>query len=272
MYTFDHVRITPDKQIGRHAQSGFELDYIITGRGDRILGSSREPFLEGEVVLVPPELPHQWIFDAESVDRGGYIENVSFHFPPTFPSKLAEIFPELSERMLRLRTLTEAVRYEGDARDKLVQLLAELESAAPEARSATAVSLMAELANLGETVPVGSMSRLGSAEKRLEKIRVYVHCNFARSITINDIASYAGMNRTAFCAFYKKETGKTFISALNEFRLEKAAELLRDHPEMSVSAVAESVGFESIPHFTRCFTKWKGVSPSHWRKTAIFAG
>ena len=266
MYTFDHVRITPDKQIGRHSQSGYELDYIITGRGIRTLGSVSEPFREGEVVLVPPEVPHQWEFAPEATDRGGCIENISFHFPPTFPEKLADIFLELSQKMMRLQDLTEAVRYEGAAKERLVQLLMDMDSEAPEARSAGAVSLMAEMANLGDAVRVSSISRLSSAEKRMEKIRIYVHCNYARPITIEEIASYVGMNRTAFCAFYKKKTGKTFITALNEFRLEMAAQLLQSHPEMPVSDVAESVGFGTLPHFVRCFTKWKGVSPGKWRK------
>ena len=266
MYTFDHVRITPDKQIGRHSQSGYELDYIITGRGVRTLGSVSEPFQEGEVVLVPPEVPHQWEFDPEAVDRGGYIENISFHFPSTFPEKLAEVFPELSKKMMLLQELTEAIRYNGAAKERLVQLLMEMDGEAPDARSAAAVSLMAEMANLGAAVRVSSISKLSSAEKRLEKIRIYVRCNYARPVTIEEIASYVGMNRTAFCAFYKKEKGKTFITDLNVFRLEMAAQLLRDHPEMPVSDVAESVGFGSLPHFVRSFTKWKGVSPGKWRK------
>ena len=266
MYTFDHVRITPDKQIGRHSQSGYELDYIITGRGIRTLGSVSEPFQEGEVVLVPPEVPHQWEFNPEPTDRGGCIENISFHFPPTFPEKLAEVFPELSQKMMRLQDLTEAVRYEGAAKGRLVLLLMDMDSEAPETRSASAVSLMAEMANLGDAVRVSSISKLSSADKRLDEIRIYVHCNYARPITIEEIASYVGMNRTAFCAFYKKETGKTFITALNEFRLEMAAQLLQSHPEMPVSDVAESVGFGTLPHFVRCFTKWKGVSPGKWRK------
>ena len=266
MYTFDHVRITPDKQIGRHSQSGYELDYIITGRGIRTLGSVSEPFQEGEVVLVPPEVPHQWAFDPEATDRGGCIENISFHFPPTFPEKLAEVFPDLSQKMMRLQDLTEAVRYEGEAKERLVQLLMDMDSIAPNSRSASAVSLMAEMANLGNAVRVSSISKLSSTEKRLEKIRIYVRCNYARPITIEEIAAYVGMNRTAFCAFYKKETGKTFITFLNEFRLEMAAQLLQSHPEMPVSDVAESVGFGTLPHFVRCFTKWKGVSPGKWRK------
>ena len=266
MYTFDHVRITPDKQIGRHSQSGYELDYIIIGRGIRTLGSVSEPFQEGEVVLVPPEVPHQWEFDSKAVDRGGCIENISFHFPSTFPEKLADVFPDLSQRMMRLQDLTEAVRYVGAARERLVKLLMDMDSEAPEARSAGAVSLMAEMANLENAVRVSSISKLSSTEKRREKIRIYVRCNYARPITIEEISAYVGMNRTAFCAFYKKETGKTFITALNEFRLDIAAQLLQSHPEMPVSDVAESVGFGTLPHFVRCFTKWKGVSPGKWRK------
>ena len=265
MYTFDHVRITPDKQIGRHSQPGYELDYIITGRGIRTLGSVSEPFREGEVVLVPPELPHQWAFDPDAVDRGGCIENITFMFQPTFPERLAEVFPELSSGMLRLKNLTEAVRFEGAARERLVRVLTALDGTASDARPSGIVSLMAGMAELGDVVRISSISKLSSAEKRMEKIRVYVHCNFARHITIEEIASYVGMNRTAFCAFFKKETGSTFITSLNEYRLERAAELLRNHHELPISAVAESFGFESIPHFTRCFTKWKGVSPGKWR-------
>ena len=266
MYTFDHVRITHDKQIGRHSQSGYELDYIITGKGIRTLGCVSEPFQEGEVVLVPPELPHQWVFDPEAIDRGGCIENISFHFPPTFPEKLAETFPELSNKMLRLQNLTEAVRYEGEARERLIQLLMDMDGSNPEARSAGAVSLMTEMAHLGDAVSISSISKLSSTEKRLDKIRIYVRCNYARPITIEEIASYVGMNRTAFCTFYRKEKGKTFITDLNEFRLEMAAGLLKGHPEIPVSEIAEAVGFGSLPHFVRSFTKWKGVSPGKWRK------
>lgn len=266
MFSFDHVRIAPDKQIGCHSQSGYELDYIITGKGIRTLCDISEPFQEGEVVLVPPEVPHQWAFDPKAVDRGGCIENISFHFSPTFPEKLAEIFPELSQKMVRLQNLTEAVRYEGTAKERLVQIMMAMDSDTPENRSADTVLLMAEMANLGNAVRVSSISKLSSVEMRLEKIRIYVHCNYTRPITIEEIAAYAGMNRTAFCAFYKKETGKTFITALNGFRLKMAAQLLKSHKEMSVSDIAESVGFGTLPHFIRCFTKWKGVSPGKWRK------
>lgn len=171
--------------------------------------------------------------------------------------------------MLRLRNLTEAVRYNGDSKECLVKLLSQLDNLETNKRSPVVLSLMMEISNLGETEQVSSVSKLCDAEKRLEKIRVYIRCNYARNITIKEIASYIGMNRTAFCAFYKKERGKTFITELNEYRLETATQLLANHPEMNVSEVAADVGFGSVPHFVRCFTVWKGISPGKWRRPLL---
>ena len=100
-YQFDHVRLAPDKQIGLHTQPGFEISYIITGKGTRILGTVTEPFEEGEVILVPPGLPHQWQFSPESVDAGGCIENITFHFSQTFLDRVLNAFPELSSDIMR---------------------------------------------------------------------------------------------------------------------------------------------------------------------------
>ena len=115
-YQFDHVRLSPGKQIGLHTQPGFEISYIITGRGTRILGTVTEPFEAGEVVLVPPGLPHQWQFNADCTDTGGCIENITFHFSQTFLDRLLSAFPELSADILRLKELTEAVSFKGKQR------------------------------------------------------------------------------------------------------------------------------------------------------------
>ncbi len=269
MNTFDHVKIPPDKQIGRHSQSGYELDYIITGRGIRTLGTVGGPFQEGEVILVPPELSHQWAFDSRNVDENGFIENISFHFSSCFLEKISETFPELSDKMLRLRNLTEAVQYKGKTRESLAQLLSQLDNLETNKRCPAILSLMMELSDFGETERISSISKLRDAEKRLEKIRVYIRCNYSRNITIKEIASYIGMNRTAFCTFYKKERGKTFITELNEYRLETATQLLENHPEMNVSEIASAVGFGTVPHFIRCFAVWKGISPGKWRRQLL---
>ena len=260
-YSYDHVRLTPDKQIGRHSQPGYELSYIITGRGERTLGSITEPFKEGEVVLVPPRIPHQWRFDPQIVDRGGCIENITFHFPATFLEELARLFPELAPAMFRILNMTEAVLYTGEASERLVDQLVGVEGAKGPERVARIVAMMETISLLDDAARVSSFTPAGSAEKRMEKIRVYVSCNFARKILLEDIASHIGMNRSAFCSFFKQQTGKTFIAWLNEYRIEKACEMLSSG-DMRVGEAATAAGFESLPHFTRVFRSIKGVPPT----------
>jgi AraC-like DNA-binding protein len=262
-YSYDHVRLTPDKQIGRHSQPGYELSYIITGRGERTLGSITESFKEGEVVLVPPRIPHQWSFAPAAVDSGGCIENITFHFHASFPEDIARLFPDLAPAMFRILNLTEAVLYTGEIRDRLVQLLIEMERTSGSERIALIASLMEAMSFLDEASEVSSFTPAGSPQKRMEKIRIYVSCNFARKILLEDIAAHVGMNRSAFCSFFRQQTGKTFITWLNEYRIAKACDMLSGS-DMRVGEVATAVGFESLPHFSRIFRQIKGMPPTQW--------
>ena len=96
---------------------------------------------------------------------------------------------------------------------------------------------------------------------RLDRIRTYVSCNYSRRITISDMAKYAGMNRSAFCRFFRKHTGKTFISYLNEFRIQKAAFLL-ENEGCSVSEACYASGFNDISYLCRKFRSITGRTPS----------
>ena len=262
-YSYDHVRLTPDKQIGRHSQPGYELSYIITGHGERTLGSVTEPFMEGEVVLVPPRIPHQWRFDPKAVDSGGCIENITFHFPASFPEDLARLFPELAPALFCVLNLTEAVLYTGEVRDRLIRLLVDMKSTSGPERIALIASLMEAISILDDVSEISSFTPAGNPQKRMEKIRIYVSCNFARKILLEDIAAHVGMNRSAFCSFFRQQTGKTFITWLNEYRIAKACDMLSGS-DMRVGEVATAVGFESLPHFTRIFRQIKGMPPTQW--------
>lgn len=73
------------------------------------------------------------------------------------------------------------------------------------------------------------------------------------------------MNSTSFCQYFKRMTGKTYVQWLTDFRLEKAKDMLQQK-EFTVSEIADACGFDSLPHFTRTFTRCIGLSPSAYRK------
>ena len=75
---FHHVRVRPTEQIGSHEHPTWEISYVIRGHGRRQMGSEQEEFKAGEVVMVIPNLSHQWIFDAEDKERA-YAPSLLLH-------------------------------------------------------------------------------------------------------------------------------------------------------------------------------------------------
>lgn len=262
-YLFDHVLLKPDKQIGPHSQANLELTLIITGRGTRTFGCISENFSQGETVLVPPGLTHLWDFDPDHTDENGCIENISLHFSKSFLEKVILAFPSLSERLSGLISLTEAVKYDTQTSENISTLLHEMELRDEPSRVPLVISLLLLCSEIGNAQSVGGLSPLSSTEKRKEQIRTYISCNYRSALSIRDLASYAGLNRSAFCAFFKQEFGTTFLAYLNALRIERACELLR-RGELSVSEVAYESGFGSLTHFSRTFRKLKTCSPSKW--------
>ena len=43
-----------------HSHKNFELNYIVSGSGRRIVGDNISSFEKGDLVLLGPELPHSW--------------------------------------------------------------------------------------------------------------------------------------------------------------------------------------------------------------------
>lgn len=91
---YDHVRIKLTEQIRLHSSNSWEMTYIISGSGKRIIGDTREKFKPGEIWLIVPGMPHLWIFNPDDTDSEGNIENITIIFPADLPERLAGIVPE----------------------------------------------------------------------------------------------------------------------------------------------------------------------------------
>lgn len=72
------------------------------------------------------------------------------------------------------------------------------------------------------------------------------------------------MTPESFCRYFKKHTGHTFISFLNEIRINEACKKLTAHKFESISTVAYKCGFKSITNFNRVFKCVIGISPREY--------
>lgn len=92
----------------------------------------------------------------------------------------------------------------------------------------------------------------------------YIEHNFQNEITIEDIAGVCGLNRTYFGKIFKEALGKTPQEFLLNYRMLKAAELLK-LTSLSIGDIGLAVGYANQMHFSRAFKNNYGISPREWR-------
>lgn len=94
----------------------------------------------------------------------------------------------------------------------------------------------------------------------------FVEQNFQKDISVEDIAKNCGINRSYFGKIFKEQMGKSPQEFLLNYRMVKAAELLK-LTHLSIGDIGKAVSYENQLHFSRAFKNVYEVSPREWRKT-----
>ena len=92
----------------------------------------------------------------------------------------------------------------------------------------------------------------------------YIEQNFQNDISVEGIAAFCGLNRTYFGRIFKDTVGKSPQQFLLNYRMTKAAELLK-LTKLSISDIGNAVGYPNQLHFSRAFKNVYGISPREWR-------
>mgnify|MGYP005817291281 FL=1 len=99
----------------------------------------------------------------------------------------------------------------------------------------------------------------------VEKAETYIGTNYSYPITVEDVAAYVGISRSHLFRSFQAYLRKSPKEYLSEYRIKQACHLLKE-TNLSVSAIAYSVGFENNLYFSKAFKKQKQISPSEYRK------
>ena len=79
------------------------------------------------------------------------------------------------------------------------------------------------------------------------------------------LATHFGINESYLSRMFKNQTGKNLIYFINEKKMNKARELLKD-PDMMVKEAAYAVGYDDQFYFNKLFKRFFGVSPTEYRR------
>ena len=96
----------------------------------------------------------------------------------------------------------------------------------------------------------------------------YMEEHYQEKLTLNKVADQIYVSQWHLSKLLNKQEGKKFSEILNQIRINKAKELLKD-PALRIADIAEMVGFVEVAHFSRVFKKVAGVSANEYRNTRL---
>lgn len=76
---------------------------------------------------------------------------------------------------------------------------------------------------------------------------------------------HVGMNRSAFCTFFRREMGESYMAYLNRYRLKIARQMI-EQTDNNISSICWRCGFNDLGYFDRVFRSEFGISPSECRR------
>ena len=93
-----------------------------------------------------------------------------------------------------------------------------------------------------------------------------MHTDPSHSWTIPTLAKAVSMSRSAFSERFRRLVGETPLQHLTQWRMVRAAAMLRDARLVTMTAVASGVGYESESAFGKVFKRVMGMSPGAYRR------
>lgn len=252
-----------------HWHDEFEIVYVEEGAVTFYVGAGEITLEAGEAILINSKTLHR-LYAREH----GIIPN--FLFPPDF-------FAPQESRIYRqyvLPFLTGAFSQQVFSREipwqrDVLHLICEiirtqtLKSNRELRTSALLLQLWAVFwEHTSPAMSNGVTTRDTVCQARLQLMLQYIQTNYASPITLDSIASSAQIGKSSALELFRRYLHISPVKYLISYRLKKAAGLLRG-TALSVSAIAESCGFDHVGYFCRAFKEAYQQTPTQYRNAQL---
>ncbi|MEL6674691.1 MAG: AraC family transcriptional regulator [Bacteroidota bacterium] len=247
-----------------HFHPEYELVYIEGASGTRHVGDHISEYVDSDLVLIGSNIPHL------NFDYGIKTEyrKIVVHLQPAFfEQHLAEI-PELAFGPVLQAWARHGVAFTGGTKNRIGQALLAFEPLSPIQQYLRLIEIFQQLAESEEYQllhPQPYTRRYTARDQgRLRSIYGYIDQHYHEKIELAEMAALSNLTKEAFCRYFKKATGNTFVDFLNRYRISQAKRLLMRG--QSVSDACFQSGFESLSYFNRTFKKITEENPRDFRK------
>ena len=263
-----HGYPTPLARWHHHPEIEFHL--IVASHGQMMAGDRTLDFAPGQVTLMGPHLPHNWLSDlapGESLEQRDVVCQV-------LPERLAgaaRALPELADFEALVDRSRRGIVLSGTAAADAAELLV----AMGRRRGLGRLGCLLALADVflgapeeqwAQIVSEGYVPSLDDATaRRVNEVLAYIEDNLDGELSVGEAAARLAMSPSAFSRFFHTTAGITFSALVRRRRIARACHLLR-RTDLPVARIAGLSGYVNLANFNRRFRDETGTTPTGYRR------
>lgn len=246
-----------------HCHPEYEINVVMKTSGTRVVGDSEEYFGDLDIVMTGPYVPHVW--KSELVTN--HVITIQFSSDLLNYQMISKrLFAPIRQMLL---DSMQGLQFYGADAERIKDEIIELTRMQGFQTATKFLNILNSLAHASRRKLVSNMCESEnlvslSKSRRISKACKYIEENISRKICLSEVAKLVNMSDSAFSHFFKKKTGISFITYINNLRVAKACDLLAS-TSLSASEICYDCGFNNKSNFIRIFTKRKNMTPIEYR-------
>jgi AraC-like DNA-binding protein len=249
-----------------HKNTYFELVYILDGEGIQIINNHQLAYSPNKLFLLFPQDTHG--FEIKETTRFFFLRfNESYlkTQPKEWLQKLEYIFHNHNH--------LPGCILKNVADKQLIRALAEALLREQTRTDANQLEVMQQLLNTIITIAARNIAMIHTAEpyQHTQSLSVlgYVHQNIytPEALKIEKFAAEFNVSPNYVSEYFKRQTGESLQQYINTYKLQLIETRLL-HTSYRLNEIVTEFGLTDVSHLNKFFKKYKGISPSEFRKKA----
>lgn len=251
-----------------HFHREYEFVLALGSNGLRMIGDHVDRYSVRDMVLLGPNIPHTWLAEEAGRDSLNYV----IHF--TRESLGLEFLDknELTPVKELLNKSSSALVFSEKKIREIKPLLDRLFAGDDFYQVLLFLEILYRLGADDDMKELGNESRqfehLMEDYRTFSKVLQFIQQNYTSKLTLNAAAKSVHMSVPSFTRFFKRYTGKSFMFYINEWRINKACQLLKSSRN-NVLEISEQVGFRNLSNFNRQFLNHTEKTPRQYRMSRL---
>lgn len=252
-----------------HFHPEYELHLVCATSGSYFVGDFIGQFSQGNLVLVGPNLPHNWV--SELPDGVGVaLRSRVMQFSAGVVERLVAGFPELDAARELFARSRAGVLFSPAVAEKIAEPMARLVHADGVERMALFLTILDALVRDRDAQTLTSQSYLPDPSafmsSGLNEVLGHIDANLTDKLDESTLARLAGVTPSTLSRSFRRHTGQSLTRYVNRLRVSLACQMLMSPDYSSVTEVCYAAGFNNLSNFNRQFRAQRGMSPTDFRR------